>query len=163
MKILLLHPEDRFPLTGGGGWDLVIDFARAPLSTYEQWAREANCPVIGLYDFAEEIEDLHRTRELLQFGMGQIVDSEGIDWWDVMSLMIVPELQQLMLLSRLAKKLPPSCELHTRRPALPHPPRGHPGHSVQHGRDRAPGERGHALVGRRPGIPPAGFAQYYCY
>jgi hypothetical protein len=115
MKILLLHPEDKFPLTGGGGWDLVIDFSRAPVSTYEQWGREASCPVIGLYDFAEEIEDLHRTRELLQFGMGQIVDSEGIDWWDVMSLMIVPELQQLMLLSRLAKKLPPSCELHTRR------------------------------------------------
>ncbi len=113
MKILLLYPEDKFPLTGGGAWDLVIDLARAPHSTYEQWSRETNCPVISLYDFAEEIEDLHHTRELLQFGMGQMVDEWGIDWWDVMSLMIVPELQQLMLLSRLAKQLPPGCELHS--------------------------------------------------
>jgi hypothetical protein len=117
MKILLLHPEDNFPRSGrGDGWDLVIDFGRAPVSTYEQWSREVNCRVISLYDFAEEIEDLQRTREPLQFGMGQIVDGSGIDWWDVMSLMIVPELQQLILLTRLAKTLPPGCELHTTRP-----------------------------------------------
>jgi len=115
MKILLLHPEDRFPRTARGDWDLVIDFGRAPVSTYEQWRREADCPVISLYDFAEEIEDLHHTRELLQFGVGRMMDGQGIDWWDVMSLMIVPELQQVMLLSRLAKKLPSGCELHTSR------------------------------------------------
>lgn len=117
MKILLLHPEDKFLQPGrGDGWDLVIDFGRAPVSTYERWSREGNCRVISLYDFAEEIEDLQRTREPLQFGMGQIVDGSGIDWWDVMSLMIVPELQQLILLARLAKTLPPGCELHTTRP-----------------------------------------------
>ena len=117
MKILLLHPEDRFPRSGRpGAWDLVIDFGRAPVSTYDQWSREAGCSVISIYGVAEEIMDLHRTRELLQFGMGQIIDESGIDWWDVMSLMIVPELQQLMLMRRLANKLPPGCELHTSRP-----------------------------------------------
>jgi hypothetical protein len=117
MKILLLHPEDNLPRSGRrGNWDLVIDFGRAPVSTYERWSREANCRVISLYDFAEEIEDLHRTRELLQFGMGEIMDGSGIDWWDVMSLMIVSDLQQLMLLIRLAKELPPGCELHASRP-----------------------------------------------
>jgi hypothetical protein len=117
MKILLLHPEDRFPKpVRAGDWDLVIDFGRAPISTYERWSREAACRVISLYDFAQETDDSHRVRELLQFGMGQIVDSSGIDWWDVMSLMIVPELQQLMLLSRLGNKLLPGCELHTSRP-----------------------------------------------
>jgi hypothetical protein len=117
MRILLLHPEDRFPRSGRrGDWDLVIDFGRVPVSTYAQWSREAGCSVVSIWSVAEEITDLHRTRELLQFGMGRIVDEAGIDWWDVMSLMIVPELQQLMLMRRLAERLPPGCELHTSRP-----------------------------------------------
>jgi hypothetical protein len=117
MKILVLHREDGLrSLKHSDRFDLIIDLGRAPLSTYEQWSGEAGCPVSSIYDVAEEITDLYRTRELLQFGMGQIVDGNGIDWWDVMSLMIVPELQQFMLLSRLARKLLPGCELHTSRP-----------------------------------------------
>jgi hypothetical protein len=117
MKILLLHSEDEFPPSGlRGAWDLVIDFGRAPGSTYERWSREAGCSVISVWSVAEEITDLHRTRELLQFGVGLIVDEAGIDWWDVMSLMIVDELQQFMLVRRLAERLPRGCELHTSRP-----------------------------------------------
>src|ERR1700720_3677265 len=104
MRILLLHPEDKFPHSRGHGWDLVIDFGRAPVSTYERWSREAGCQVTSIYGVAEEIADLHRTRELLRFGTGQLIDEAGIDWWDVMSLMIVDELQQLMLVRRLANK-----------------------------------------------------------
>ena len=118
MKVLLLHHDDRLgPFRMKRNFDLIVDLGRAPHSTYEQWSREANCPVISVYDFAQEIEDLHHIRELLQFGMGQMVDEWGIDWWDVMSLMILPELQQLMLLSRLAKRLPPGCELHCSHPS----------------------------------------------
>ena len=117
MKILLLHSEDEFPPSGlRGAWDLVIDFGRAPGSTYERWSREAGCSVVSVWSVAEEITDLHRTRELLQFGVGLIVDEAGIDWWDVMSLMIVDELQQFMLVRRLAERLPRGCELHTSRP-----------------------------------------------
>jgi hypothetical protein len=117
MKILVLHRDDGLrPLTPRDHFDLIIDLGRAPLSTYQEWSREAGCPVISIHDVGEEVADLHRTRELLQFGMGEIIDEAGIDWWDVMSLMIVPELQQLMLLSRLANKLPQGCELHTSRP-----------------------------------------------
>ncbi len=117
MKVLLLHPEDKFPPSGPASrWDLVVDFGRAPVSTYESWSREAGCRVISLYEFAEEIKDLHRTRNLLQPGMGQIVDRCGIDWWDVLSLEIEPDLQQMMLIHRLAKELNRDCELYSSRP-----------------------------------------------
>jgi hypothetical protein len=117
MKVLLLHPDDHLPrFRPGGGWDLVVDFSRASAATYDEWSRRTNCPVLSLYDFAEEIQDLHRTKNLLCLGLGQLLDRTGLDWWDVLSLMIVPDLQQLMLVHRLAERLQGCSELYTTRP-----------------------------------------------
>ena len=116
MKVLLLHPEDRLPAPQPDRrWDLVVDMGRAPVATYERWSRQAGCRVISLYDFAQDFEDLHHVRELLQLGMGQWVDGFGIDWWDVLSLMIEPDLRQLTLMGRLAQELRGGCELYASR------------------------------------------------
>ena len=113
MKVLLLHPEDQPSRRNAlGRWDLVVDFGRAPISTYDEWSRQAGCRVISLYDFALEIEDLYYTRKLLQLGMGSLVDEWGIDWWDVLSLEVAAQLQQLMLVHRLANHLTPNSELY---------------------------------------------------
>ncbi len=117
MKILLLHSDDTFLLhKARPHWDLIVDFARAPASAYESWSRQAGCPTVSLSQFAEEIADLGQIRQLLQLGMGFIVDRCGIDWWDVLSMEIVPQLQQLMLVHRLSKKLSEGCELYASRP-----------------------------------------------
>ena len=117
MKVLLLHPEDAVADPHSGQhWDLVVDFGRAPAATYERWSRQAGSQVISIYDRAEEIEDLHRLRQLLQIGTGRMVDRWGIDWWDVLSLEIVPQLQQFGLVHRLAKELRAGCELYSTRP-----------------------------------------------
>jgi hypothetical protein len=117
LKVLLLHSDDTFPLPSSRErWDLIIDFARAPAITYENWSRQAGCQILNLYQFAEEIADLHRVRQLLELGLGCMVDAWGIDWWNMLSLEIVPQLQQFMLLHRLSKKLGPSCELYSSRP-----------------------------------------------
>ena len=116
MKVLLLHPADTLPWpTPSERWDLIIDFARAPDGTYENWHRQAGCPVLSLYQFAEEVDDLRVTRELLQLGTGYLADHWGIDWWDVLSLEIVAELRQLMLVHRLSKELDENCELYATR------------------------------------------------
>lgn len=117
MKVLLMHPEDRLPQrVASAKWDLVVDFGRAPVSTYNEWSRQAGCPVISLYDFGREVEDLYQTRNLLQLAMGRLLDRSGIDWWDILSLEIAPQLQQFMLVRRLANDLAPNCELYTTRP-----------------------------------------------
>jgi hypothetical protein len=117
MKVLLLHPEDRLPQrVAPGQWDMVVDFGRAPISTYHEWGRQAGCRVVSLYDFGREVEDLYRTRDLLQHGMACLVDNRGIDWWDVLSLEIAAQLQQLMLVHRLADDLTSNCEFYTTRP-----------------------------------------------
>jgi hypothetical protein len=117
MKVLLMHPEDRLlQRDAPDKWDLIVDFGRAPISTYNEWSRRAGCPVMSLYDFGREVEDLFQTRNLLQLGMGRLLDRSGIDWWDILSLEIAPQFQQLMLVHRLANDLPQSCELYTTRP-----------------------------------------------
>ncbi len=113
MRVLLLHPEDQLPAPRRDRrWDLVVDLGRAPAATYERWSKQTGCRVISLYDFGQDFEDLHHVRELLQLGMGQWVDGFGIDWWDVLSLMIEPDLRQLMLMGRLAQELRGGCELY---------------------------------------------------
>ena len=39
----------------------------------------------------------------------------GIDWWDVLSLLIEPDLRQLILIGRLARELKGGCELSASR------------------------------------------------
>ncbi|HTF44431.1 MAG TPA: hypothetical protein VK641_11060 [Terriglobales bacterium] len=117
MKVLLLHPDDRLSRrVTPGKWDLVVDFGRAPVSTYQQWSQQSRCRVVSLYDFAVEVEDLYQTKKLLQFGMGRMVDRLGIDWWDILSLHLVSDLQQVILLRRLANELSADCELYCGRP-----------------------------------------------
>src|SRR5690348_387034 len=68
LKVLLLHSDDMFPPSGPvKHWDLIVDLSRAPAAIYDQWARQMGCPLLSLYQFAVEIEDLQRLRKLLQF------------------------------------------------------------------------------------------------
>jgi len=117
MKALLLHPEDTFPLRRSSDhWDLVVDLGRAPSATYERWSHQAGCEVVSLFRSAAEIRDLGSLRKLLQLGIGLMVDSSGIDWWDLLCLFIASDLQQLMLVHRLSKELHGNCELFSSRP-----------------------------------------------
>jgi hypothetical protein len=117
MRVLLLHSEDRLPKLLRR-FDLIVDLGRAPADSYATWSKEAGCRVVSLYDFAGGGEDLHRIRELLQLGLGHVVDGSGIDWWDVLSLLIEADLRQLMLIGRLAGELKVGCELSATRPSI---------------------------------------------
>ena len=117
MRVLLLHPDDTLaPLARLERWGLIVDFARTPAAIHDDWTKQVDCPVINLCQFAEEIADLHRVRQLLQLGVGYMVDQWGIDFWGVLSLEIVSQLQQFMLVQRLSKKLSATCELYSSRP-----------------------------------------------
>ena len=116
MRVLLLHPDDPIPRAQSGtGWDLVVDLGRAPAAAYERWSSRPApvssactiCPAIGRI--------VCRIQELLQLGTGGMVDASGIDWWDVLSLLIEPDLRQLILLGRLARELKGGCELSASR------------------------------------------------
>jgi len=106
MKILLLHPEDDFQRSWvRERWDLVVDLGKAPKSSYDDWSRQLGCPVFSIFDLAIEVEDLLAWRDLLRLGIGRVVDRFGIDWWDVIGILLQPEMQDLRLVQRLANKI----------------------------------------------------------
>src|SRR5713101_6528944 len=118
MRVLLLHPDDAFhgPWTSQH-WDSVIDLGRAPKSFYDERSAALGCPVSSVFDLAHEVEDLQIWRDLLQPGFGYVVDRFGIDWWDVISLVLQSELQDVKLALRLADKLSGCSTLATSRPS----------------------------------------------
>src|SRR5438105_11424497 len=117
MRILLLHAEDEFSCFSDESWDLVLDLARAPVSSYAEWGRAGKCAIRSLFDLSDGTKDLYNIRSLLEAGLGQVVDRFGIDWWDVVSIMLAEKLQELSLLKRfVVATLPESAEIHTSRP-----------------------------------------------
>lgn len=115
-RVLLLHPDDKPSSFPQLKWNLVVDLGRAPAATYADWSRWLACPVMSLFDLAEGTDDLHRTRELLECGIGEAVDAFGIDWWDVLAQSIVPQIQQLILLRRLAATIDAGTDVYSTRP-----------------------------------------------
>jgi hypothetical protein len=118
MRVLLLHPDD--PFDGSWArqrWDSIVDLGRAPNSFYEQISARLGYPVFSISELAVEVDDLQTLREMFALGMGQVVDRFGIDWWDVISLMLQPELQDVRLALRLAERLKGCRTLAVSRPS----------------------------------------------
>jgi hypothetical protein len=119
MRVLLLHPDDDFQGSWTSQhWDAVIDLGRTPKSFYDERSAALGCPVFSVFDLAVEVEDLQIWRRLLEPGMGRVVDRFGIDWWDVISVMLQPELQNVRLALRLAEKLSGCRTLVVTRPSV---------------------------------------------
>ncbi len=102
MRILLLHGEDE-PLAGpwlNQPWDMVFDLGRAGWVACERWTRDFGCPVRPIDGLKKGHSEFQKVRELLQIGRGRLLDQEGIDWWELTSLLIHEQLEKLVLLQR---------------------------------------------------------------
>jgi hypothetical protein len=116
MKVLLLHPEDRLLPKQSQGWDLIVDLGRAPAATYELWSRQANCRIVSLYQYGRGFEDLYRFKQTIHQGKDFVIDKRGIDWWDVVLPMLLPDMECCYMLLGLAKELDGSTKLYCGRP-----------------------------------------------
>jgi hypothetical protein len=65
------------------------------------------------------MQDFDSIRQLLHAGRNQLLDDLGLDWWDLVSVLIYPELQDAVLLRRLAEQLDSSAELYATRQDWP--------------------------------------------
>jgi hypothetical protein len=118
MSILLLHPDDGFAVCRKGqAWSLVVDLGRAPKSFYAEQSAAFGCPVSSIFDLAIEVDDIKDWRPLLKQGLNWVVDRYGIDWWDVMSSMLQPRLQDVRLAMRLAERIKGNREIWASRPS----------------------------------------------
>jgi hypothetical protein len=118
MRILLLHPEDsaRRGPWARQQWDLVVDLGKSSRFSEQQWEAQYQCPILRADTFQEGIADVRRVREILASGQGQLIDEEGIDWWDL-NLRFVPEMLAVLTLRRVAVELSSEAELWATRAA----------------------------------------------
>jgi hypothetical protein len=119
MRSFLLHPDDDFHgAWTDQHWDTVVDLGRAPRSFYAQQSDVLRCPVFSIFDLAVEVGDMQAWRPLFEPSLGRVVDRMGIDWWDVISVLLQPDLQEVRLATRLAEKLKGCTELVASRASL---------------------------------------------
>jgi hypothetical protein len=120
LKILLVHPEDS-PCAGpwvGEKWDLIVDLGKSSAFTRASWQGHFNSPTLQL-DSLRGNQDFDSIRKLVGTGRNQLVDELGVDWWDVISVLIYTALEEAVLLGRLAEQLDASAELYATRPGWP--------------------------------------------
>ena len=113
MRVLLLQPEDS-PERGPWSrlhWDLIVDLGKSTAFTEERWVRGCGCPVFRADSLRRGIADAKHVRELFSAGRGRLVDEEGIDWWELLSLLMAPYALTLPALLSVAKRIGPSAEL----------------------------------------------------
>jgi len=120
MKILCIHPEDdpeRGPWAARS-WGRIVDAGLGGVNTYRRWSHRFNCPVSTLSSLHRGVDDFRRVRDLLGLGCGRLLDAYGLDWWEIMSLLLHSEMEALILLQRFVQTLAPEDELYVSRPGL---------------------------------------------
>ena len=107
MRILLVHPDDS-PLSGPWSlqnWDLVVDLGKSSQFSADRWGRHFRCPILRAECFRKGIDDVYRVREIFALPRRRLIDEEGIDWWDLVSLLVAPEAFDLLALQRIAGEI----------------------------------------------------------
>src|SRR5215813_4506871 len=121
MRVLLLHPEDS-PLNGpwaGQKWDLIIDLGRSSPFTGETWSTQCGCKVMRSDLYNRGISDVRSLRQFFSIGKGHLIDEAGIDWWDLLFLLVASEALTALTFIRLANQIDSRAELWTTRTVWP--------------------------------------------
>lgn len=81
----------------------MVDLGRSSEGTERAWSELAGCPVLRLESFRRSIEDTRATGEVLRAGNGVLLDSDGLDWWELTGLFVHEEIETALVLRRLVK------------------------------------------------------------
>jgi hypothetical protein len=120
MKCLLIHSDDD-PEDGpwaSGRWDRIVDLGMGGKNTYSRWTGQFRCPVTTLDSLRQGFDDFRRVRDLLDLGCGRLTDEHGLDWWEIMSILLHGELETLILLQRFVQTVKAGDEVYVSRPGL---------------------------------------------
>ncbi len=118
MKVLLQHPEDDAEIGPWRNtqWDLIVDFGWSGRCYYAQLSQSLGCRILNFRDLLGPEEYRDRLSEILNAGLGNILDDEGVDWWDVFIPYASPRLEDIMLMSALGEEIKGAAEIRATRP-----------------------------------------------
>jgi hypothetical protein len=120
MRVLLIDPLDTAE-TGAWAsqrWDRIVDIGMGGENTYTRWSHQFRCPVSTLDSLRNGSADFQRVRDVLGLGCGRLIDEHGLDWWEIMSILLTGEVEALILLQRFAGTVGPGDEVYVSRPGL---------------------------------------------
>jgi hypothetical protein len=121
MKTLLLHPEDS-PRRGrwtAEKWDCIVDLGKSSQSTAVAWQQLTGSAVIRLDDYRKSIEDPRLVGQILRQWFGTLLDRWGLDWWELTSIFVDPDLENAIALRRMVREVSLDGELFATRPDWP--------------------------------------------
>jgi hypothetical protein len=120
MKILLIDPLDTADSDPWASqpWDRIVDLGMGGKNSYERWNRQFHCGVTTLNELRNGFDDFREVRRMLDHGSGRLVDEHGLDWWEIMGLLLHGELETLLLLQRFAETVASGDEVYVSRPGL---------------------------------------------
>jgi hypothetical protein len=98
---------------------MIVDLGKSSTITRTSWEKRLNLPILSLDSLRRGMEDFDLIRKLLRTVRGQLVDELGLDWWDLISVFVYSELEESVLLGRLAAQLDKTSELYTTRHGWP--------------------------------------------
>jgi hypothetical protein len=107
MKVLLLDPLDtpNAPAPAGLRWDRIVDLGLAGTGAYASWTEQSHCPVTILSSLRNGFDDFSHIRSLVTAGSGRLIDEYGLDWWEILSILLVEQLESVILLDHLAETI----------------------------------------------------------
>ena len=120
MKILFVHPNDdpEAGLWASQPWDRIVDLGLGGVNSYQRWTNKFQCPVTTLDSLRHGFDDFRLVRDVLGLGIGRLIDGYGLDWWEIMSLLLHGELETLILLQRFVSQVGSGDEVYISRPGL---------------------------------------------
>ena len=117
MTVLLLHPNDAFddPRWSLQSWDRIIDLGVSSAERGARWAEKLGCEVLHLHSFRRRGQDFARIKEILDAGCGRLIDSQDLDWWRILSILLHEQLEMVLLINRLTETLSANDEVYASR------------------------------------------------
>ena len=96
-----------------------MDLGKSSAFTRTSWQERLSLPILQLDSLRGGTQDFDSIRKLLRTGRNHLVDASGLDWWDLISVFIYTELEEAVLLGRLAAQLDATTELYATRAGWP--------------------------------------------
>ena len=120
MKVLLIDPLDSADANSFARQrrDRIVDLGIGGKNTYIRWREQFNCSVTTLDSFRDGFDTFREVRNLLGLGCNRLMDEHGLDWWEILSILLTSEMETLLLLQRFVKTIGSGDEIYVSRPVF---------------------------------------------
>lgn len=118
MRVLLLtQSDDPAKIENlGQGFDLIFDLSASDLSSCQRWSETIGRPIEPVPK--SQFADLKLAGEILDHGIGHVIDDLGFDWWDLISVNYYEQMLETVRLERFVNSCDENAEFFVKNSGL---------------------------------------------